>query len=66
MGKVVSIEVPDWVDEEKVKELVKELIRGIITEEDIKNIELMLKDLPKSSVDEKVVRKLYYEGKVLR
>ena len=65
MGKIIQIEVPDWIDEEEVKKMINELIRGRITDEDIKIIETMLKDLPKSKIDDKTLKELYYERRVL-
>ncbi len=66
MGKVIQIEVPDWVDEKEIKQLIKEYFgKSILSEEDIREVEKLLKNLPKSKVDEKVVEEIYHEGKLL-
>lgn len=66
MGKVIQIEVPDWIDEKEIKQLIKECFgKGILSEEDIREVEKLLKNLPRSKVDEKVVEDIYHEGKLL-
>ena len=66
MGKVIQIEVPEWVDEESVRQFIKEYFgRGILSEEDFSRIKDMLEEIERSKVDEKVVEEIWHEGKVL-
>ena len=56
----------DWVDEKEIKQFIEEYFeKEIISEEDIKEVEKLLKEISKSKVDERFVEEIYHEGKLL-
>ena len=66
MPKQIVIEVPDWVDEGIIKEIIQREISAKKEDENkLKRLESLLDELPKRELDFKELKKLYYEAKLL-
>jgi len=66
MPKQIVIEVPDWVDEDIIKEIIQREISAKKEDENkLKRLESLLDELPKRELDFKELKKLYYEAKLL-
>ena len=66
MPKQIVIEVPDWVDEDIIKEIIQREISAKKEDKNkLKRLESLLDELPKRELDFKELKKLYYEAKLL-
>ncbi|RLI75463.1 hypothetical protein DRP05_14765 [Archaeoglobales archaeon] len=66
MPKQIVIEVPDWVDEDTIKEIIqREISVKKESENKLKKLEKLLDELPKRELDFNKLKELYYEAKML-
>ena len=68
MSKQIVIKVPDWVDEKFIEDLVNRAVQREekdVKERTLEELKSLLNELPKSKVDLKKLKELYYEGKML-